>query len=248
VSIGPAAADDFLYVFMHLAKTGGTTINIHLSQHLGFDDRFAHLGPWGNRARSEAGMPQPDDWPARKRNRLKVISGHRVHATAHRLVEGRNARYFTFLRDPVNLVVSQYNHDASRLEDPPGFWEWYGERNPNPQLRWCNHRLGVANSKEVIERLEDFWFVGVTEQLDRDLPNIFEAIGVPAEWSNRRVAGGGHDLEGLWPPIEDVVIKRHQALTEEIRERVATDDHKDIWLHDWAGKRATRLRREYGWA
>jgi len=239
--------DGIIYVFMHLEKTGGTTINTHFSQHLGFDDRFAHLGPWGNQARSQGRMPQPDEWPAKKRNRLRVISGHRVHATAHHLVEGRNARYFTFLRDPAGLVVSQYNHDASRLTDPPAFWEWYQDRAPNPQLNWCRHRLGVVTYNEVIDRLGEFWFVGVTEHLDRDLPNIFEAIGVPTEWSNRRVTGGGHDLEGIWPPLDDVVIERHQEVTEDVRERVAEDDRADSSLHRWARRRSNALREQYGW-
>ena len=240
--------DDFLYVFMHLPKTGGTTVNAHLARTLGFDDRFAHLGPWGNSARAETGMPQPDEWPTKKRQRLRVISGHRVHATTHWLVEGREARYFTFLRDPPGLAVSQYNQDASRLEEPPGFWEWYRDRSPNPQYRWCLHRLGGASYDETITALGGFWFVGVTEQLDQDLPHIFDAIGVPTEWVNRRVAGGGHDLADVWPPIEDPVITRHQKLTNEISERVLHDDHEDIRLHSYARQRAEDLRLRYGWS
>lgn len=240
--------DGFLYLFMHLEKTGGTTINAHFARHLGFDDRFVHLGPWGNRARAEADLPMPDQWPEAKRNRLRVIAGHHVHATTHRLVEGKEARYFTFLRDPATLALSQYNHDASRLDDPPGFWEWYADRSPNPQLRWCDHRLGTAGYDEVTAALEDFWFVGATEKLDRDLPHIFEAIGVPTEWTNRRVAGGGDDLADVWPPIEDVAITRHQVLTDEIRDGVLEDDRKDARLHRYVRRRGQELGRRYGWA
>ena len=241
------AADDVLYVFMHLEKTGGTTINAHLAEHLGFDDRFVHLGPWGNQTRTEAGEPQPDEWPPERLARLRVVSGHRVHATVHRLAGGRPARYFTFLRRPADLAVSQYNHDAGRLADPPEFWDWYADRGPNQQFRWLCHRLGVARFDEIVERLEDFWFVGITEELDRDLPRVFEAIGVPTAWKNRRVTDAGNDLAGAYPPIPDAPIVRHQEMTDEIAGRVPELDRLDRKLHRWAHRRVDRLRRKYGW-
>jgi len=170
-----------------------------------------------------------------------------VHATTHRFVEGREVRYFTFLRDPATLALSQYNHEASRLDDLPEFWDWYADRPPDPQLRWCNHRLGTVGYDEVVAALEGFWFVGTTETLDKNLPRIFKAIGVPTQWINRRVTDGGDDLADVWPPIEDVPITRHQVLTDEIRDRVREDDLQDARLHRYARRRGKELRRSYGW-
>jgi hypothetical protein len=95
--------------------------------------------------------------------------------------------------------------------------------------------------------LEGFWFVGPTEELDADLPHIFETIGVPLAYSNRRVAGGGEDLSGIWPPIEDGPIARHQKLTDDIVERVTKADAEDVLLHQFALRTAARRRAEYGW-
>jgi hypothetical protein len=241
------SGDNYLYLLMHLPKTGGTTINAHLAEHLGFDDRFAHLGPWGNQTREGRGDPRVHDWPAERLERLRVISGHLVHASVHQLVPGKTPRYFTFVRQPAALAVSHYNHEASRIDDPPGFWEWYEARPPNTQVAAFEHQLGVVGIKEVTQRLKDFWYVGPTEWIDRDLPHILAEIGVPTEFTNRRVAGGGADLADVWPPIQDVTIVRHQEMTDEISERVTKRDALDARLHTFAQHRSQQLRRQYGW-
>jgi hypothetical protein len=234
MSDAATTADPAIYVLMHLPKTGGTTVNAHLAEHLGFDEGFAHLGPWGNQARSEIDMPHPDEWPDEKLSRLRAISGHRVHGSIHHLIGDREVRYYTFFRD-------------SRVEDPPPFWEWYEAREKDPQFNWCRHRLGVERFGEVISGLNEFWFVGITERLDRDLPHIFEAIGVPAEFASRRTTGGGDDLADVWPPIDDVVIRRHQKRTPDVRDRVNAEHKLDARLHKYARRRARTLRERYGW-
>ena len=129
-----------------------------------------------------------------------MISGHGARHDSHQLIPERPARYLTFIRDPAPLMISRFNFDVSRSGEQIDFEDWYPEQRPNPTFRRLQRMLGVKGFDAVAEALRAFWFVGVTEYLNDDLPHVFAAIGVPTEWVNRRVAGAGKDVADLKLP------------------------------------------------
>ncbi|MBU1225933.1 MAG: sulfotransferase family 2 domain-containing protein [Actinobacteria bacterium] len=236
-----------LYVFVHLFKTGGTTINGHLARHLSWDEEFVHLGPWGDRVRARDGQPDPADWPPERWDRTRVIAGHRVDRSIERFVAGREVRYLTVSRDPADLAVSRYNFHSSREGDRATFWEWYETQPRNPSSKRLRKALHAESLSELRDTLNSFWFVGVTEHLDDDLPHLFAAIGVPTDWVNRRVTGGERDLEDLDLGRETFSIRRHTVLTDEMRARIHAENSGDLRLYRYAIKRRRECRREHGW-
>jgi len=234
---------DPIYAFLHVPKTGGTTINAHLRHRLGWDEEFVHLGGWGDRYRTAAGRRSPDRWSPEERARIRVCAGHQVGGAAEHLAgPDRSIRYFTILRDPADRIVSTYNFRMA-TEDRVDFWEWYSGYRPNAASRWLRRRLEAPPSTAaLLEALRRFWFIGTTEHLDVDLPNLFSAMGVPGAWTKRRVAGAAPDLDNLDHPDAGRVIPRLITVDDEIRERLHADNRRDLRLYHFALRRRARMR------
>jgi hypothetical protein len=242
--------DRFVYVFIHLFKTGGTTITGHVALHLEKDRDWVMVGTHSNRVREEAGEPQPIDWPEEQRRGIKIITGHGTDIDTHQVALGREPRYFTIFRDPAPLMVSRYNFFLSRRQVDMSFDEWYPTRKPNENHRRMRRLLHAANFGEMKDALRRFWYVGATETLNEDLPHIFATWGLPTEWKNRRVAGAGSDLADIdtrTVPGERFAVERRLSLTDEIRDKVYADNEKDLRLYHFAVGLRQEMIERLGW-
>jgi len=242
--------DQYVYVFIHLFKTGGTTITGHIALHLEKDRDWCMVGTHANKARAEAGVPQPMEWPAERRRDIRIITGHGTDIDTHEIAIGREPRHFTIFRDPAPLMVSRYNFFLSRRQVDMSFDEWYPTRKPNENHRRIRRLLHAANFSEMQNALRAFWYVGVTETLNEDLPHIFRQWGLPAEWKNRRVAGAGSDLEDIdttTVPGERFAVERKLTLNDEIRDKVYADNQKDLRLYRFAVDLRLEMIERLGW-
>src|SRR5690606_8978234 len=136
---------DVLWLYLHVPKTGGTTINGHLSRHLAFDDTFVLLNRWGRSYRRREGRLPLEERTPEERARIRCLVGHRVWYGVHELVPGRAPRYVTVVRDPAALIVSRYDFDRSLERTSLTFEAWYAkhfepEHAQNPQVRFLADR------------------------------------------------------------------------------------------------------------
>jgi hypothetical protein len=238
---------DPLYLFIHLPKTGGTTINGHLARHLAWDEEVVHLGPWGDRRRDQEGRPDPTGWPAGAWERVRAVVGHGVDGSTADLVAGREARYFTVIREPAERLVSLYNFQVSRSGTDLGFWEWHERFGANRMTRRLRKALDAGSPAELRDTLRRFWFVGVTEHLHDDLPHLFAAIGVPVTWTNRRVTGAGDDLDDLDMGREMYPLRHHIEATDELLDLLRERNARDLRLYEFALELRREHRRSLGW-
>jgi hypothetical protein len=171
-----------------------------------------------------------------------------VDADSRRLLPDRPARRLTFIRDPAPLVISRFNFDASRSDEDIDFEAWLSEWRPNPTFRRLGRLLGSRDLEAITADLRNFWFVGATEHLDEDLPYVFEAIGVPTDWVNRRVAGAGNDTVDLELPGAGapVAIHRHAKLTPDLAERLRAANPLDVEIHRLARELRNAWRARLG--
>jgi len=242
----------YLYVFLHIPKTGGTTINHHLRGNLVYDEETIHLGGAGDIYRNSHDRPPFEERSVLERSRARVISGHRVRYGDHALVPDSDPRYFTILRDPADRIVSTYNFQmASRHDTNQSFEVWYGDWPRNRTFRWLRRRLDSGSVPEMLDRLRSFWFVGVTEHLDEDLPRLFGALGVPREWTDLRVTAdadsptsASHESQpfDINPGKKSQRITRQVSVTPELRERIYNDHPRDLRLYRFALRRREKMR------
>lgn len=104
-----------------------------------------------------------------------VLSGH---FPAHRYWDFFNAESFvTFLRDPIDRVISEYNHFVNHH----GWTQDFEAFATAPQFRnsMARHLAGVE--------LDAFGHVGLTEEFERDLPRLCAFLGteLPLQRRNR---------------------------------------------------------------
>lgn len=95
-------------LFLHIPRTAGSTLHGIMKKQYAEDEMFTGQLLFGDEIASFTALPEE-----RKRN-LKIVKGHFAHGV-HDLLPGDHA-YMTFLRDPIDRVVSLY-HFVKRRPD-----------------------------------------------------------------------------------------------------------------------------------
>ena len=99
--------DQSLYVFVHLSKTGGTTLYKHLRRYLSSEKELVYLAPEGDRERERLGRPLLEDRSEKDRKQVRVLIGHKVTIRTLDLVPWREPRLIFFIRHPAHELWQQ---------------------------------------------------------------------------------------------------------------------------------------------
>ncbi len=180
--------DEPVYFLLHIPKTAGQTIQVHLAE---------HCAPgvfWQSRSRLrlERGA-RPGDLP--DPDRARVISGHHIGRSLEALFCGRPIRRVLLLRDPLELQISLYNWQMmDHLAKGLGTYSFELHLQALPRnfivhfllSRWLEipwPRLMLMRDEQkyrILNRtLARFWFVGAHADCDRLIEAIGPELGVP---------------------------------------------------------------------
>lgn len=109
--------NNLIYIFLHLPKTGGTTLNYHLIKNFNKDEILPLYKSLNKKISSKNGL---DEFilslSEERKNKIRVICGHEIYYGIHNLFKDREARYVIFLRNPLDLLLSNYNFFRYRIE------------------------------------------------------------------------------------------------------------------------------------
>ena len=233
-------------IFLHIGKTAGTTLRqILRKQYSPAETLLIRSRP----LRAE----RPEDRPTREstigyfaslpeieRGRASLILGHTIFGI-HRYVP-RPATYFTLLRDPVALTISQYNYVARNPKHPLHGAASYRSLEAyvtsgvtleadNSQTRaiagdtttpfgGCTDAM-LELAKANIE--EHFSVVGAVERFDESLLLLQRAFG----WSRPYY-------------VRANVTGKKEPVAAEVRELIRSQNRIDLALYAWAAERFER--------
>jgi Galactose-3-O-sulfotransferase len=230
-------------IFLHIGKTGGSTLQRILYRHFRPSDRvLVKTRPQipGRPAREET-LRAFASRPPQERARPRLIEGHLIYGI-HELVP-RPSTYITLLRDPIALSISQYRYvcrtpthplheEALRLGSLDAYVRsGLSLETDNSQTRaisgdttapfgGCSDQM-LARSKAHLGT--SFSVVGITESFDASLALLQRAFG----WSK------------LWySPVNGAPVSAAPAPASTLR-FLEEQNRFDLELHAWA---AGRLR------
>jgi Sulfotransferase family len=173
-------------IFLHLPKTAGSTVVRILEREYGND---AVLPLYDSKFGDEVAELAPD-----QAARTRAIAGH-FYFGVHDDVPAR-CRYFTFLREPVERIVSHYHfvrhqpthylHEAATSMSIGSYVEFCGTAEPNNDQTRLLAGRGMAShdgrcTPEMLpvakRNLDRHDVVGLTDEFDRSLLLLAHAFG-----------------------------------------------------------------------
>lgn len=187
-----------IYLYVHIPKTGGTSIRAHLRDTIG--PRLALLG-----AKLERDVLTRTDL-----HTVDVVLGHGVTKQTADMFPTRETRFITALREPAAYALSAYNwavhtHQLGLRKAPSDFRGWLSF-NRNPQSTWLVSNFfgtdletvraydDLKLLREASNILRSFWLVLKTERIAEGVGPLLSALGAPPLF-NRRANMGGRDYE-----------------------------------------------------
>lgn len=165
------------YFFLHVMKTGGTTLWDTLRSAFGIEvsESWMHV------------------WDCQKLGNTRFEGGHYFYQWVQQRYGYR--KFLTLLRDPVDRIVSDYAH-AQRWKRLPwqrdalhmGVVEWAKKHPFVGQNVYCRYLTldGPYDAREpdltlATSVLESFAWVGITEDYERSLRRLEDLLGVTLE-------------------------------------------------------------------
>lgn len=194
---------DFLLVFPHIPKTGGTTLLFHFLEHLG-PERVASYGPFARISRFFGDEFQWEEMGKEALRRLRVVMGHGVRQNLLQLMPHQDIRFLVVLREPAAHVRSRYTH-AEKAQTLRGgtlssreFWQ---HTETDMIARFLVARFPAFADAQAADLaaqarsvLTKFDYVCATDRLDHQIEALAALLGVPAQLKRERVARDQKDL------------------------------------------------------
>lgn len=215
IKFGLLMKKEYLYIFVHLHKTGGTTLNKHLSKNFKKDEvlflYYDKLGldPFAFKKQNYAQMAEKaiKKLSPSERVKVKIISGHFLSHGIHKHFPNKTPRYITIVRDPYKRARSMYNyfrtlHSKEKSDDKnkkiyrsflkingtvPNFSVWLTQKYGNPKANVMPQPMNMYFS-DLGYKLSDFYFIGITKKLNSDLPFLFFLLGINKYFVNQNVS------------------------------------------------------------
>jgi len=156
-----------MLVFIHINKTGGSTVRYILRSTFGID--HCEVEPWHAQWTDPPFSSQDLQRLRKLYPHLQSIGGHRVTGYIDLQENGTQFKYFTVMRDPIKTCASRFQYNVQyRKKKNLVFEEWI-------QKEWTrNHQTkliaGVADVNKAIQIIKDKnIFVGLTERFDESM-------------------------------------------------------------------------------
>ena len=240
---------EYITIFLHMPKTGGSTLNGIVRRMYDSDRLYATpdviLDRYGS---SWKQVPDKERWkfardsfaalPDSKIQNLDAVLGH-LWFGWHELTE-RPCRYVTFLRHPAHRFISYYNYIRDHRGHPvsekiqtenldlQGFMDdqELSELPENQQTKFLTGDFNpdLKTLEQATKNIEDhFLLVGFTEHFDADLLRPSQLLDWPQPYYSRRNTSRAHvSLSDLDVGLVHEIIRQNQldmALYESVKAR-----------------------------
>jgi hypothetical protein len=207
-----------MWFFLHVVKTGGTTLFKHIEKH------------FPNSRRVNIGI--------RPKSTDEFISGHcfAINLNSHKPFKNVDPRYITIIRDPADWLLSVYHQDMSRRDKIISFRDWYDCGNPNSVIpgptrardrmtKYLENLFCCNGVENIIYHLNNtFYKVFITDKLNIDLPKFFKELGINEDFESWRVCG-------KYSKEDKKIIPKLQEMTPDLRNMIYKQNTMDLKIY-----------------
>ncbi len=195
-----------VFIGLHFAKTGGTSIRAHAAKSLRKGEFFPH-GVFAHANNFFSGRPMLAEMSPRQKAKFRFVYGHGVSTEVLHHFADREIALFVVCRDPYKRFLSSLKHvvrtqrQFGETVDPREVYESQ-PANPftNSVMKHFGHLApdGVTDPKEkLLAVLRCFRFVMSTDDLNEQTKPFFAAIGLPEMTEAKRVYREDADIGSL---------------------------------------------------
>ncbi len=223
-----------MLVFIHINKTGGTTVTHIMRSTYGL--RHCQVEPWHAKW---TGPPFSADDLQRLRRlypNLKSIAGHRIFGHVDLQEDDIGFKYFTFMRDPLKSCASRFQYKVQVSKKKNLVFEEWIQRDwtRNHQTKWI---AGVDDVNKAIQIIQDKnIFVGLTERFDESMVMFKALIANDLNISYNRVN-----------VARDKTIAKSLLTNESTRQLLIEAQQSDLELYNYVRQELyPTFQREYG--
>jgi len=173
---------DYIYIFIHIPKCAGSSINSHISSRYSQNERLRlNHKTFGINIEKSSKMSKErvahlvKSMSANQRDSIRIINGHLAYFGIHELFSNKIPRYFTFIRNPVTRTISHYNFFRSEsparqkfckvMKNDGGivpFEEWL-----ETAVHASNYMVRFCSQSYAGENLHDLDFIVNKEHLEQ---------------------------------------------------------------------------------
>lgn len=203
-------------ISIHIPKTAGTAFYHVLKKQYG--DK---LSPSYKRKHIKSLIEKPTYYPIESLEKYTVLHGHLRYKEIRKLYENSNAKLITWVRDPVERLISNYHFFKHRLENPelnPEVFEKNKHRINESLLDYAHLDENRNRISWFIDesKIEDFFFIGIMEHFNRDLSHLSKLLN----WD-----------QFVLPPLINISPKTHEIISNDVRLEIAALNQKDVALY-----------------
>jgi len=232
-------SESTLLAFIHIEKTAGTALNHYLSRSL--------LGyhPCLSFEFSEAEELDQNFLDAKELRQihryyplLRGIGGHSLRSNAGYDDGPYIVNYFTFLRDPVLRVLSQFHYHREVMKIDWTFDNFLASGNYNNLM--CRRICGHASSEAAIHELQKrYYFVGLLEKFEESMRH-FRILSKKKGYSFKNVEVGARNVRANRDDKRFIV-------SNEMTERVKAINTEDKKLYEFVQQSGPAVNGTVSW-
>ena len=131
--------DNILWIFIHPIRSGGGTILEYLRERIPADEIS-----FTSEVRYKF-----DNAKKLNKNKVRFMLGHATYYGIHKLAPDKSPRYFIFLRDPAERVISYYNAKMQEVGKKIPFDIWYKNQMKDDLVNFLDLKYRGSESSRI---------------------------------------------------------------------------------------------------
>ncbi len=175
-----------LYIFLHAPKCAGDSFNSYIRANLKNKSLKIDINEISKKLSknevwclSEAEIKKIDNYlrllPEESKDKIEIIYGHDVYYGVHKFFPKRNPRYFTFLRDPIERVLSHYCHNRKDGKTFSSLDKWLKNEYRDDFMFYFLSERGFIDKSLSLDK---FYFIGTVKRFKIDSLYLFYQLKI----------------------------------------------------------------------